>query len=302
MNVLRPGRVAWIDGALRAEPQLVVAAHTHAFHQASCVFEGIRWYDTDRGPGIAFLDEHVGRLLESARLMCLDSNLDAEDVRFAILQCVASSRSDYGYIRPMIYASGFDLGLATATMQVKLAVLTWDLGPSTPEVPRPVELAVSPWRRPRPDTYPIQAKTAATYGAASVAKNQALAGGFDDALQLNGEGRVAEATTANIFARRGDRLLTPPLSEGILAGITRSVVLSIADEIGLRAEETPLTVADIVVSDEVFLCGTAAEITPVGRIASYRIPAPGPVTQKLRSRYLDGLRDSRSNRCRVTTL
>ncbi|MCP2167164.1 aminotransferase class IV [Goodfellowiella coeruleoviolacea] len=243
----------------------------------AAVFEGIRCYATASGPALFRADDHLVRLLNSARLLGLGHDYELARLRAAVVDAAAATGLPGCYVRPGLFCPDPLLTIDLGRLRFRLGIEMWPMSP-TPVPPRPVRLTVSPWRRPSPLSFPPRAKAVGTYVTSAVAKTAAVAAGFDDAVQLDPDsGRVAEATTTNIFLVRAGVLVTPWLTDNLLAGITRDSVLVLARELGIPVREGPVDLAELRAADEVFLTGTAGELAPVSVLDEHAYPAARPV-------------------------
>lgn len=254
----------------------------NSVQHGTAVFEGIRSYDGVGGPGVFRLDDHLLRLLESARLVGIEHRYDLDRLRRKVLDAAARSELADAYLRPALVAPAPCLGVNLREMAFTLGVEVWPVLPPLPALAtgtgRGVRVTVSPWRRPASSSFPVRAKATGTYIVSAVAKTQAAARGYDDAIQLDpNSGRVAEATIANVFVVRSGRLLTPWLADSVLAGITRDTVLTLARTLGIDAAEGPVEVPALLAADELFLTGTASELVPVDAVDDRRLPRDRPI-------------------------
>ncbi|MER7394100.1 aminotransferase class IV [Streptomyces sp. NPDC000151] len=260
-------------GARHTAPGRGIPFGSSSVQHGTAVFEGIRCYATPEGPALFRLDDHLLRLLDSARLLGIHHDYDLARLREAALRAAAECGFADAYVRPGLFAADPFLSIDLSTVPFTLGIEVWPMAAPPPEavagrtqahVPAPgVRLTVSPWRRPSPETFPPRAKAVGTYVTSALAKTAALAAGFDDALQLDCvTGRVAEATVSNVFLVTDGRLRTPWLTDSLLAGITRDTVLTLARDLSLDVEEGPVEVADVSAAQEVFLTGTASELVP----------------------------------------
>ena len=241
----------------------------------AAVFEGIRCYVTPAGPALFRLDDHLRRLLTSARLLGLRHGYHARQLRAAVLR--AASGLAGCYLRPGLFSPDPLLTVDLTKLSFRLGIEVWPM-PGEPSVTQPIRLAVSPWRRPSPRSFPARAKAVGSYVNSALAKTAAVAAGFDDAIQLDPDsGRVAEATTTNIFLARDGVLTTPWLTDSLLAGITRDAVLALARRLGIPTEEGPVALTDLWAADEIFLTGTAGELIPVASVDQYSCPRQRPL-------------------------
>jgi branched-chain amino acid aminotransferase len=232
----------------------------------TAVFEGIRGYAGPDGPGLFRLTDHVTRLLDSARLIGIGHDYDADRLHRFVLAAAAATGLPDCYVRPGLFARDPFLSIDLGRLPFTLGVEVWPM-PPVRVAPAPVRLTVSSWRRPAPSSFPPRAKAVGTYVTSALAKAAAVAAGYDDAVQLDPDsGRVAEATTANIVLVTDGVVRTPWLQDSLLAGITRDTVLTLARGLGIPVEEGPVAVGDLLAADEVFTTGTASELTPVGSV------------------------------------
>jgi branched-chain amino acid aminotransferase len=262
---------------------------TGGLHYGLGVFEGIRAYGTERGPAVFRLDEHVERLLASARILGFrDLPWSAGEIRQAILATVRANGFADCYVRPLIYLAtgGWGLDLDSGEPAMGIAVWEWDryLGEEARE--RGVRAHVSSYTRHHPNATMTKAKIAGNYVNSVLAKTEALRLGFDEGIQLDPQGFVAECTGENLFLVRRGRLLTPPAAT-VLEGITRDALITVARDLGHPVEEAPLSRDQLYLADEAFVCGTAAEVVALREIDCRRIGGgvPGPVTRRLQEAF-----------------
>ncbi len=276
-NLDRSAGQIWLDGRLVPWSDAQVHVLSHSLHYGSAVFEGERVYD-----GRVFeLSAHSERLIASAAHVGMASPFDQATLEAATRAVVAANAIRDGYIRPLCWLGDEDINLAGGGASVHVAIAAWEWPHAfgTSAAADGIRLMVSPWRRPPPQSAPHQAKAAGLYLLGVMSRRAAETRGYDDALMLDHRGLVAEATGANLFMVKGDTVVTP-LADCILAGITRKTVLHLARTLGYAVEEQHVTAEQLRCADEVFLTGTAYEITPVRSIgdATYRV---GPVTRAL---------------------
>ncbi|GAA2686373.1 aminotransferase class IV [Streptomyces lunalinharesii] len=268
-------------GAPRVAPGRGIPFGSSSVQHGTAVFEGIRCYAGARGPALFRLDDHLLRLLNSARLLGIRHDHDLPRLRAATLSAAAASGFADAYVRPGLFATDPILSIDLSSLPFTLGVEVWPVAapPSAPAAAEPgVRLTVSPWRRPSPATFPPRAKAVGTYVTSALAKTAAVTAGFDDALQLDCvTGRVAEATVSNVFLVRQGRLCTPWLADSLLAGITRDTVLTLARDLGIEVAEEPVDVGDVRAAQEVFLTGTASELVPVASLDGHRYAPERPV-------------------------
>jgi branched-chain amino acid aminotransferase len=276
-----------MNGELVDWDQANVHILTHTLHYGMGVFEGIRAYETANGPGIFRLTEHIERLFRSAAILMMDIPYTVEELIHATKETVASTGLPGCYIRPIAYYGYGEMGLNTLPCSVDVAIACWPWGAYLGEdaVTKGVRMKISSWTRHDHNTMPPASKTTGNYVNSSLAKVEALKAGYDEAVMLNKAGLVAECTGENIFVVRGDRIITPPLSAGALEGITQDTVIAIAKSMGHEIITGELTRSDLYIADEMFVCGTAAEVSTVNSVDDRPIPCPGPISQAIAAEY-----------------
>ncbi len=284
----------WMDGELVPYDQANVHFLNQGLHYGLAVFEGIRAYDTDRGPAVFRLPEHVNRLLDSAHALGIQNfKYSADEISAAIHQTISANKQTSCYIRPLIYMVDGPLSLNLDDSRPALSIATWEWGSLLGEesLSKGVRLMVSSFTRLHPNVNLTKAKIAGNYVNSALAKTIASRGGFDEAVMLDPEGFVAECTGENIFVVRDGKIYTPPRTT-ILEGITRDALITLAQDLGVEVVEEPLTRDQLYIADEVFICGTAAEVVPVSEI-DYRTIGTGKigaVTQKVQHAFLETIR------------
>jgi branched-chain amino acid aminotransferase len=272
----------WYDGALVEWRDANLHVLTHGLHYASSVFEGERVY----GGNIFKLREHTERLFNSAEILGFEIPYTVEEIDAASYQACEANGIVDGYVRPVAWRGSETMGVSAQDAKIHVAIAVWPW-PSyfSPEArDKGISLKTSIWRRPPPDTAPVHAKAAGLYMICTMSKHEAEAAGCDDALMLDWKGRVAEGTGANIFVMFGDgKIITPP-PECFLNGITRQTVMELAAKRGIEVIERHMEPEELADAEEIFVTGTAAEVTPVGRIddMSFKV---GAITKTLRADY-----------------
>jgi branched-chain amino acid aminotransferase len=293
---MRETEKIWMNGELVDWADAKVHVGAHGLHYGTGVFEGIRCYDTPRGPAVFRLGDHLQRLADSARVLYMDLPYTVDEIRTACHEVIAANGLPSCYLRPIAFYGYGELGVATTGNSVDVVVMSWPWGAYLGEEGQRsgITAKISTWRRIGPDVVPHVAKATGIYLNSMLATTEARRGGYDEAIMLNAEGYVADGPGENIFVVRDGRLLTPPLSMSILPGITRDTVIQIAQDQGIAVEETLLIRTDLYLADEVFMVGTAAEVTPVRAVDDREIGV-GPVTLELQKTYLDTV-NGRSDR------
>jgi len=260
---------------------------THSLHYGMGVFEGVRAYETPDGPAVFRLTEHMKRLHNSAKIMGMDMPYSVEELVQATKDVVAASGLPSAYIRPIAYYGYGEMGLNTLPCRTDVAIACWPWGAYLGDdaVSKGVRMKISSWTRHDHNTMPPAAKTVGNYVNSSLAKVEALKAGYDEAVMLSPEGTISECTGENIFIVRGGILLTPPIASGALEGLTQDTVTTIANDLGFEVRREVLTRSDLYVCEEMFLCGTAAEISAVNSVDDRSIPCPGPMTLAIAEQY-----------------
>lgn len=277
----------WMNGEMVPWEQAQIHVLTHTLHYGMGVFEGIRAYETDDGPGIFRLGEHIDRLFNSAKILGMDIPFTPDQLVDATKSVVRESGLPSAYIRPIAYYGYGEMGLNTLPCSVDVAIACWPWGAYLGDdaVTKGVRMKISTWLRHDHNAMPPAAKTTGNYVNSSLAKVEALKAGYEEAIMLNPQGLVSECTGENIFVSRGGRLITPPLSAGALEGITQDTVSTIASDMGIDCVEGDLTRSDLYVADEMFVCGTAAEVSAVNSVDDRELPCPGPFTSAIAQEY-----------------
>ncbi|MCW8836122.1 MAG: branched-chain amino acid aminotransferase [Rhodospirillales bacterium] len=272
----------WYNGELVPWREAKLHVLSHALHYASSVFEGERVYN-----GAIFkLTEHSQRLIDSGRMLGFEVPYSVADIDAATREVVKANNIVDGYVRPIAWRGSEMMGVSAQKSRIHLAIATWEW-PSyfSPEMRKKgIRMTLSKWRRPAPDTAPTQAKAAGLYMICTLSKHDAETKGYDDALFLNWKGQIAEGTGANIFLLMPDGKLHTPTPDCFLNGITRQTVIELAKRRGIEIVERTIELEELANASEVFVTGTAAEVTPVGEIDQYRF-TPGEMTMNLIADY-----------------
>jgi len=274
----------WMNGELVDWDKAQVHVLTHTLHYGTGVFEGIRAYATSDGPAVFRLTDHIERLFNSAHILGMDIPYTVEELIAATKATVASTGLDACYVRPLAYYGYGEMGLNTLPCRTDVAIACWPWAPFLGH--DAVRLKVSSWTRHDHNTMPPAAKTVGNYVNSSLAKVEALKAGYDEAVMLAPNGMVAECTGENIFAVRKGQIITPPLSAGALEGITQNSVMVIARDLGFDIRVDNLARSDLYIAEELFVCGTAAEISSVKSVDDREVPSPGPITTAIAEVYM----------------
>jgi branched-chain amino acid aminotransferase len=282
----------WMDGELVPWDEARVHVLTHSLHYGSGVFEGIRTYSAADGPAVFRLTDHIQRLFDSAKLIMMTIPWTRDQLVDACKLTVRESGLDSCYVRPIAFLGYGEIGLNPLPCQVNVSIAVWPWGAYLGEesLEAGVRMKVSSWRRMDPNVNPVAAKGTGIYINSSLAKVEAVKSGYDEAILLNTQGYVAECTGENLFIVKNGVLITPPLSSGALAGITRDSIMTIARDLGVPVKEEQLLRHDLYLADEAFLTGTAAEVVPIRSVDDREIGNRGEITRKLQETYFAAVR------------
>jgi branched-chain amino acid aminotransferase len=289
---ITPTEKIWMNGALIPWEDAKIHVLTHTLHYGTGVFEGVRAYETDDGPAVFRLTDHIVRLFDSAKIMMMEIPYTVDEIVQAVKDTVRSTGLPSCYIRPIAYYGYGEMGLNTLPCEVDVSIACWPWGAYLGDdaVSKGVRMKISSWTRHDHNTMPPLSKTTGNYVNSSLAKVEALKAGYDEAIMLNPEGLVSECTGENIFAARRGVLLTPPIAAGALPGITQDSVMTIARDHGFEVAVDHISRSDLYVAEEMFVCGTAAEVSAVNSVDDRAIPCPGPMTMTIASEYAKAVR------------
>ena len=280
----------WMNGELVDWNDAKIHILSHVIHYGSSTFEGIRCYETSKGPAILFLDEHIKRLYDSSKIYRIEIPYSMQELKEAVLNTIRANGHQSCYIRPLVYRGQGALGVNPHLAAIEVAIATWEWGTYLGEdvLETGVDVRVSSWNRLAPNTLPTWAKAGGNYLNSQLIKMEAIMDNYAEGIGLDINGYVSEGSGENIFVVRDGIIYTPMSGQSVLAGLTRQAVIHIAKELGYEVHETMLPREALYIADEVFLTGTAAEITPVRSIDKYPIgnEMRGPVTETLQSHYL----------------
>jgi branched-chain amino acid aminotransferase len=281
----------WMNGKFVPFKDANVHVLTHALHYSTAVFEGIRCYNTPNGSAIFRLTEHVDRLFNSAKLYGMKMRYTKKQITDAIIMTVKASGLKDCYIRPIAYYGYGTMGLTPTLNKVDVSISCWEwkMGESKAGKFSGAKCKISKWVRIDSRSQPMQAKSAANYSNAALARVEALKSGYDEAIMLNSSGKVAEGSAENIFIIKSGIIKTPPLNADILNGITRDSVIRLIKVNGIKLVEKNITVKELFKADEVFMTGTAAEVKSVSKINKTLIGngKMGKITKTLQKSFMD---------------
>ena len=282
----------WMNGELVDWADAKVHIGTHGLHYGSGVFEGIRVYETANGPAVFRLTDHLKRLHNSARLLHMELPYSVDELRTACHEVVGANGLNECYLRPIAFYGYGELGVHPGTNPVEVCIMSWPWGAYLGDegLERGVRAKVSSWKRVGPNTIPHVAKATGIYLNSMLAVIEATRAGYEEAILLTDDGFVADGSGENVFLVRDEILSTPDLSASILPGITRQTVIEIAHMLGYAVQERQIIRSQLYLADEVFMCGTAAEVTPVRSVDDHEIGPPGPVTKAIQSAFFDAVR------------
>jgi branched-chain amino acid aminotransferase len=281
----------WFDGNMVDWKDANIHVLSHVVHYGTSVFEGIRAYKNENGVGVFRLKEHVQRLFDSAKIYKIEIPYTQEEVEEAILETVRVNDLNGCYIRPIVFKGYGELGVDPSNCPVNVVIAAWEWGSYLGEegMANGVDIGISSWRKPAPDTFPALAKCGANYMNSQLAKLEAIDNGYDEAIMLDYEGHVSEGSGENIFLVEGEKLFTPAMSSSNLRGITRDSIMTIARDLGYEVIEEVISRERLYSADEVFFTGTAAEVTPIRSIdhRTIGIGRRGPISEKIQSAFFD---------------
>jgi branched-chain amino acid aminotransferase len=281
----------WMNGELVDWADAKVHVGVHGLHYGSGVFEGIRCYDTPKGPAVFRLGEHMQRLHNSARLLHMQIPYSVDELKDATNELLGANGLDECYIRPIAFYGYGQLGVAARGNPVETVLMSWPWGSYLGEegLANGIRAKISSWQRIPPNVVPHVSKATGVYLNSMLAVTEANNAGYDEAILLTPEGTVADGSGENIFVVRDGVIYTPDLATGILPGITRDTITQIAQDLGHTVLEKALIRSDLYLADEVFMTGTAAEVTPLRSIDDHEIGV-GEITLAIQKAYLDTVR------------
>ncbi|MCK5236838.1 MAG: branched-chain amino acid transaminase [Deltaproteobacteria bacterium] len=281
----------WLDGALVDWNDANVHILTHSLHYGLGAFEGIRCYKCDDGKSAIFrLKEHTKRFFQSAHILQMEMPFSEDDINAAIKETLKANKLEEGYIRPIVFLGDGSMGLYPKGNPTRVAIATWEWGAYLGDdgIKNGIRAKVSSFTRHHVNVSMTKAKACGYYVNSILAKREVVKAGYDEAIMLDTEGYVSEASGANIFIYRNGVLKTTPLTS-ILDGITRATVIELAKDSGIEVREERFTRDELYIADEAFFTGTAAEITPIREVDDRVIGQgrPGPITEKIQTLFFD---------------
>jgi branched-chain amino acid aminotransferase len=288
---VQPTEKIWMNGELVDWDDAKIHVGTHSLHYGSGVFEGIRCYETPKGPAVFRLTDHMRRLHNSARLLHMELPYSVDDLKAATNELLGANGLDECYIRPIAFYGYGQLGVAARNNPVDTVIMSWPWGAYLGEeaLHTGIRAKISTWQRISANVIPHVSKATGVYLNSMLAVTEANNAGYDEAILLTPEGTVADGSGENIFVVRDGVMYTPDLATGILPGITRDTIKQIAEDLGYAVVATSVIRSDLYLADELFMCGTAAEVTPLRSIDDHEIGV-GPITLEVQKAYLDTVR------------
>lgn len=291
---IQPTEKIWKNGKLIDWKDATVHVLTHGLHYGTGVFEGIRCYKTDRGPAVFRLREHMERMHMSARAINMRLPFSVEELCTAAKETIRANRLQACYIRPIAFYGVSGIGVNPIGYPVEVFIVTFEMGAYLGDegMRNGIRVHTSSWHRVSSGSVPATAKVCGDYLNSALAVMEAKLNGFDETIMLNDMHMVAEGSGENLFMVRDGRLFTPPLSAGILPGITRDSVIKLATEMGYDVREEDIARSELYMADELFFTGTAAEVTPIREVDRRPVGdgRPGPVTKAIQARFLEVVR------------
>ena len=279
----------WHNGKLINWDDAKIHVISHVVSYGSAVFEGIRCYKTVQGPAVFRLREHMERLHNSAHIYRMDVAFSIEETCEAALELVRANRMDACYIRPIVLRGYGEAGVNPYSVPIEVYMACWDWGRYLGEeaIKSGVDVCVSSWNRPAPNTLPQMSKAAANYMNSQLIRMEAMANGYEEGIALDVNGYVSEGSGENIFLVHRGKVITPRLANCVLPGITRDTIMALCEELGIPAAEQIIPREMLYIAEEVFFAGTAVEITPVRSIDKIKVGngGRGPITKKLQDEF-----------------
>jgi branched-chain amino acid aminotransferase len=281
----------WMNGELIDWDDAKIHVGAHGLHYGSGVFEGVRCYDTPKGPAVFRLTDHMQRLHNSGRLIGMEIPYSVDELKAATNDLLGANGLAESYIRPIAFYGFGQLGVSAQGNPVETVLMSWPWGTylGAEALETGIRAKISSWQRIPANVVPHASKATGVYLNSMLAVNEARRAGYDEAIPLSPEGHVADGPGETIFVISGGTIYTPDLSTGILHGITRDSIMQIANDLGYEVREKNLIRSDLYLADEVFMCGTAAEVTPLKSVDDHEIGV-GPITKALQKAYLDTVR------------
>lgn len=286
----------WMNGSLVKWDDAKIHVLSHVVHYGTSWFEGIRCYDTARGPAIFRLSPHLRRLIDSVKIYRTPSPYTEEQIGVAVMETIRANKMQACYIRPVIYRGYGEVGVNPLGCPVDVAVAVWEWGTylGSAALADGIDVCISTWHRPAPNTLPTMAKAGGNYLLSQLMKLEAIQSGYSEAIALDTTGNLSEGSGENLFLVRDGVMYTPPYCSALLPGITRLSVIQLAEDLGYKVKEMVIPREMVYVADEMFFTGTAAELTPIRSVDKQQVGngKPGPVTIRLQSAFFDVVKNA----------
>jgi branched-chain amino acid aminotransferase len=281
----------WMDGKLVDWDDAKIHVLSHVVHYGSSWFEGIRCYDTKRGPAIFRLDKHLRRLYDSTKIYRVTIPYTVDQLEEAIKETIRANKMKACYIRPVVYRGYGEVGVNPLKCPVNMMIAVWDWGAylGGGALENGIDVCVSSWHRAAPNTIPSMAKSGGNYLNSQLIKMEAILAGYEEGIALDAFGNISEGSGENIFLVKENTVYTPPLTAAILPGVTRLSIMKVAEDLGYPVVEGEIPREMLFVADEVFFTGTAAEVTPIRSVDKITVGngKPGPITRSLQKAFFD---------------
>jgi branched-chain amino acid aminotransferase len=280
----------WHNGKFIPWAEATVHVASHVVSYASCLFEGIRCYETPQGPAIFRLKEHTDRLVNSCKIYRMNLDYTREQLAQAMVELVRVNNVKHCYLRPVVFRGYGEVGVNPLKNPIEIYLLAWQWGKylGAEALAQGVDVCVASWHRMAANTMPAMAKAASNYMNAQLIKMEAITNGYVEGIALDPSGHISEGSGENLFLVHDGKIFTPPLASSVLPGITRSSVVTLAHELGYDVIEQVMAREMLYIADEVFFTGTAAEITPIRSVDRIVVGKgqPGLITRALQERFL----------------
>lgn len=286
---MKTAKKVWMNGKFVNWKDANVHILTHALHYGTAIFEGMRCYETQNGPAVFRMQDHLQRLLNGTKSYQFKLKYSIKQMSDMIMKLIKVNKLKSCYVRPICYIGYKSIGIDTSDAPYEFAIAAIPFGKYFGEkAEKGISCSISSWRRIKSTILSPHVKASANYLNSVLAKKEAIEEGYDEAIMLSDAGHVSEGTGENLFIVKDGALHTPPLHDAVLAGITRDSLIRIAKDMGIRVYERTLLRDELYTADEVFLCGTAAEVTPVNQVDHRKITkGPGPITRKLKDAFFN---------------
>jgi branched-chain amino acid aminotransferase len=281
----------WMNGKLVNWDDAKIHVLSHVIHYGTSWFEGIRCYETAKGSAIFRLDKHMRRLFDSVKIYRTPIPYTQAELEQAALETIRANKMRACYIRPVVYRGYGDVGVNPLGCPVDVAIAVWEWGAylGTEALSDGIDVCISSWNRPAPNTLPAMAKAGGNYILSQLMKLEAMQSGYSEAIALDVSGNLSEGSGENLFLVLNGVIHTPPFASSLLPGITRMTIIQLAEEMGYKVKEMTLPREMVYIADEMFFTGTAAEVTPISSVDKQKVGdgKPGPVTKRLQQAFFD---------------